>query len=67
MFVSTCSNSMVSGPVSQTNIVSTMFTCMNYPDMSHVAMSLFSFASMKQDRNIVYVVTVGDLVSYFFF
>ena len=67
MFGSTCTSSMVSVPVSQNRIVPYIYDFMNVPDMSHVAMSLFYLASMIQDSNMDYVVTVGELASSFIF
>ena len=56
---------MESGPVIQTRIVSSVSSCVNTPGMLHVMTSLSSLALMTQDRNIDYVLSVGELVSSF--
>ena len=65
-FGSNCVSSVASGPVIRTRIISSIFSCMNSPGMSHVSTSLSSLVLMAQDRHIDSVAMVGDMVSSLF-
>ena len=63
--VETCetTGTLMQVDMDETNIVSSVPTCINVPVMSHVSTSLFSLASMTQDRITDSVVTADELVS----
>ena len=65
MFGSNYASNMVSIPVGQTHIISSVSVFINAPGMMYVLTSIMFLEMMIQYSNIDYVVMVGDIVYSF--